>query len=126
MTPETSTRLGRYEIRSKIGEGGMGVVYLARDIQVDRIIALKFLPVEVASNSERMRRFVQEAKEKNSPAGGTLFQMPVLGGAPKKLVEDVASPVTISPDGKQVAFIWKMGTLYEYRFRSPNCLEGVD
>ena len=62
MSLSAGTKLGRYEIRSKIGEGGMGEVYLARDIQLDRIVALKFLPVEVASNSERMRRFVQEAK----------------------------------------------------------------
>lgn len=56
------TRLGRYEIRSLIGAGGMGEVYLARDTQLDRVIALKLLPPEVASNEERMRRFNQEAR----------------------------------------------------------------
>ena len=55
------TKLGRYEIRSKIGEGGMGEVYLAEDLQLHRKVALKILPAEVATNRERMRRFNQEA-----------------------------------------------------------------
>ncbi|HJZ80858.1 MAG TPA: protein kinase [Pyrinomonadaceae bacterium] len=59
---EAGARLGRYEIRSKIGQGGMGEVYLARDTELDRKVALKILPAEVASNQDRMRRFVQEAK----------------------------------------------------------------
>src|SRR3990172_8982748 len=55
-------RLGRYEIRSKIGEGGMGEVYLAQDTKLDRKVALKILPADLAANQDRMRRFVQEAK----------------------------------------------------------------
>jgi len=55
------TKLGRYEIRSKIGEGGMGEVYQAEDTQLHRKVALKVLPIEVASNQDRMRRFKQEA-----------------------------------------------------------------
>src|SRR5215813_2245327 len=56
------TKLGRYEIRSKIGAGGMGEVYLAHDTRLDRKVALKVLPAEVAANQERMRRFEQEAQ----------------------------------------------------------------
>ena len=56
------TRLGRYEIRSKIGEGGMGEVYLAEDTRLQRKVALKVLPADLASHRERMRRFEQEAK----------------------------------------------------------------
>src|SRR5712671_1521460 len=56
------TKLGRYEIRSKIGEGGMGEVYLAQDTRLDRKVALKILPADLAANHDRMRRFVQEAK----------------------------------------------------------------
>src|SRR5438094_1330824 len=62
MTLAAGTKLGRYEIRSQIGEGGMGEVYLAQDTKLDRKIALKILPAELAGNSDRMRRFVQEAK----------------------------------------------------------------
>src|SRR5713101_1868187 len=56
------TKLGRYEIHSKIGEGGMGEVYLAQDTELDRKVALKILPADLAGNQDRMRRFVQEAK----------------------------------------------------------------
>ncbi len=59
---ETGTKLGRYEVRSKIGEGGMGEVYLAHDTRLDRKAALKILPAAVASDPGRMHRFVQEAK----------------------------------------------------------------
>ena len=62
MTIAAGTKLGRYEIRSKIGEGGMGEVYLAQDTKLDRKVALKILPADLASNHDRMRRFVQEAK----------------------------------------------------------------
>ena len=62
MTIATGTKLGHYEIRAKIGAGGMGEVYLAQDTKLDRKVALKILPAEVASHQDRMRRFVQEAK----------------------------------------------------------------
>jgi len=52
MTLTQGTKLGRYEIRSQIGEGGMGEVYLARDTKLDRRAALKILPADVASNQE--------------------------------------------------------------------------
>lgn len=62
MAAVAGTRLGRYEIRSLLGMGGMGEVYLAQDTQLDRPIALKILPTHLASDEQRMRRFVQEAK----------------------------------------------------------------
>src|SRR2546427_9030124 len=62
MTLGAGTKLGRYEIRSKIGEGGMGEVYLAQDTKLDRKVALKILPDELASNRDRMERFIREAK----------------------------------------------------------------
>jgi serine/threonine protein kinase/Tfp pilus assembly protein PilF len=57
----SGTKLGRYEIRSKIGQGGMGEVYLAEDMQLHRKVALKILPGDLAANQDRMRRFHQEA-----------------------------------------------------------------
>jgi eukaryotic-like serine/threonine-protein kinase len=62
MTLSEGTRLGRYEIRSQIGAGGMGEVYLAQDTKLDRKVALKILPSDLASNSDRMERFIREAK----------------------------------------------------------------
>ena len=69
MTLSKGSRLGRYEIRSQIGEGGMGEVYLAQDTKLDRKVALKILPAEVAGDHNRMRRFVQEAKAASINAG---------------------------------------------------------
>src|SRR5712692_2948652 len=62
MNVVTGTKLGRYEIRSQLGAGGMGEVYLAQDTKLDRKVALKILPAEIASHRDRMSRFVQEAK----------------------------------------------------------------
>ena len=58
----SGTLLGRYEIKSQLGAGGMGEVYLAQDTKLDRRVGLKILPAEVASNRERMERFIREAK----------------------------------------------------------------
>jgi len=66
VTIAAGTRLGRYEIRSQIGEGGMGEVYLARDTQLDRAIALKLLTAEVARDQQRLHRFLQEARAASS------------------------------------------------------------
>jgi serine/threonine protein kinase len=62
MSLVPGTRLGRYEIRSKIGEGGMGEVYLALDLELDRTVAIKILPEILAANEQRLRRFIQEAR----------------------------------------------------------------
>ena len=54
--------LGHYQITEQIGAGGMGVVYKARDLHLDRFVAIKSLPPERVADPERKRRFVQEAK----------------------------------------------------------------
>src|SRR5512137_1808766 len=54
--------LGHYQIIEKLGEGGMGVVYKAHDTHLDRFIAIKVLAAEKVADSDRKRRFVQEAK----------------------------------------------------------------
>src|SRR5712692_2110375 len=61
MTLAAGTKLGRYEIRSKIGAGGMGEVYLAEDTRLHRKIALKVLPAELTQHKDRLRRFNQES-----------------------------------------------------------------
>jgi serine/threonine protein kinase len=55
-------RLLHYEITDKLGEGGMGVVYKARDTHLDRFVAIKVLPPEKVADPSRKARFVQEAK----------------------------------------------------------------
>lgn len=55
-------QIGRYRISSAIGAGGMGEVYLAKDTELERSIALKILPKNIASDAERVQRFIQEAR----------------------------------------------------------------
>jgi Tol biopolymer transport system component len=56
------TRLGAYEIVSAIGAGGMGEVYRARDLRLEREVAVKVLPAEAATDADRLERFAQEAR----------------------------------------------------------------
>ena len=55
-------QLGRYQIVREIGRGGMGVVYLAQDVSLDRPVALKLLPRHLTSDPNRLRRFEREAR----------------------------------------------------------------
>ena len=78
MTIKEGTKIGRYEIRSQIGAGGMGEVYLAEDTLLHRNVALKLLPVELANDRDRLARFQQEAfaaSALNHPNIMTLFEL---------------------------------------------------
>lgn len=85
--------VGRYKIRSMIGRGGMGEVYLAEDSELERLVALKVLPVEIAGDTERIRRFVQEAKSAsalNHPNILTIHEIGQLGDSPYIASEYIA------------------------------------
>ena len=61
-TQPATSRIGPYRIEREIARGGMGIVYLAHDTRLDRTVALKSLPGDVADDPERLRRFEREAK----------------------------------------------------------------
>ena len=54
--------IGPYQVVAKLGEGGMGEVYRARDTKLDRDVAIKILPEAFAADAERLARFQREAK----------------------------------------------------------------
>ncbi len=54
--------IGAYQVERELGRGGMGVVHLARDARLDRLVAIKGLPEHLARDPERLRRFAREAK----------------------------------------------------------------
>ncbi len=81
MTIPLGTRLGRYEIRSQIGVGGMGEVYLAQDTQLDRPVALKILSADIARYSQRLHRFLQEARAASKLKGANVAHIYEIGEA---------------------------------------------
>src|SRR5882724_4905585 len=79
----TGTTVGHYEILEKIGEGGMGMVYKARDVLLNRTAALKFLPADSAGADDKRRRFHQEAQSAsalNHPNIVTIYEVGQSGG----------------------------------------------
>src|SRR5256886_9120444 len=85
MSIEAGTRLGRYEIRSSLGAGGMGEVYCAQDTQLNRDVAIKVLPAAFSTDEERLRRFEQEAQAAgalNHPNILVIFHIGTHEGAP--------------------------------------------
>ena len=54
--------ISHYKILEKLGEGGMGVVYKAQDLKLDRMVAVKFLPSHLSASADNKARFLQEAK----------------------------------------------------------------
>ena len=62
MTLTSGQTLSSYEILGLLGAGGMGEVYRARDTRLEREVAIKVLPEELAGDEERLRRFEREAK----------------------------------------------------------------
>jgi len=57
-------RVGPYEITGFLGAGGMGEVYRAHDTNLNRVVALKLLPADLATDPDRLRRFEQEARRR--------------------------------------------------------------
>jgi len=90
MSLSPNTTLAHYTIISKIGAGGMGEVYRARDTRLNREVAIKLLPTDVANNEDRLKRFEQEARATsalNHPNILTVYDIGTHDGSPYFVAE---------------------------------------
>jgi len=105
----TGRTLLHYNVVEKLGEGGMGVVWKARDTHLDRFVAVKVLPAEKLKDAERQRRFVQEAKAAsalNHPNIVHIYDIAEADGTPFIAMEFVAGKTldqTIGRKGLRVS-----------------------
>jgi len=106
MPLSKASRLGPYRILAPLGAGGMGEVYRARDTRLDRDVALKVLPPDLAGDAMRQRRFEQEARTMaalNHPNVATVYDVGAEGG--------IAFLVTELVDGESLRAILDRGAL---------------
>ena len=95
MPLHPGTTLGSYSVTAKIGEGGMGEVYQARDTKLDRDVALKVLPEAFTSDPDRLARFEREAKvlaSLNHPNIGSIYGLEEAEGVKALVLELIEGP----------------------------------
>ena len=104
-----ATLVGRtvshYEVLSLLGAGGMGEVYLARDPRLDRTVALKILPDELAADPDRMQRFTREAKAAsalNHPNVATIYDVGESDGISFIVMEHVEGETLLARIGRRL------------------------
>ena len=113
MALTAGTRIGPYEVRSPLGQGGMGVVFRAHDTQLQRDVALKLLPNDFASDPDRLSRFQREAQVLASLNHPNIAQIYGLEGAGESrcIVMELV-------DGETLAERLKRGALPKHGERS--------
>ena len=95
MPLNPGSRLGPYSVTAKIGEGGMGEVYRARDTKLDRDVALKVLPEAFTQDPDRLARFEREAKvlaSLNHPNIAAIYGLEEADGTRALVLELVEGP----------------------------------
>jgi hypothetical protein len=145
MSLSPNTTLAHYTIISKIGAGGMGEVYRARDTRLDREVAIKILPQNYSADIDRLKRFEQEASATsalNHPNILTIYDIGIHDGSPyivaellqgqelreqlnqgllperKTQTEANEAAATLSPDGKWIAYTSDESGRYEVYVQS--------
>src|SRR5947208_9398840 len=110
----TGQRIAQFEITGRIGQGGMGEVFRARDTRLNRDVAVKMLPKEFVADADRLRRFEQEAKTLaalNHPNVLTVFDAGVHEGAPY-LVSELLEGKTLREEMSGAALPVRKATEY--------------
>ena len=111
MPLSPGTTLGPYSVTAKIGEGGMGEVWQARDTKLDRDVALKVLPEAFTSDPDRLARFEREAKvlaSLNHPNIGHIYGLEEAEGIRALVLELVEGPPLADRSGTRPrCFHWQ-------------------
>jgi eukaryotic-like serine/threonine-protein kinase len=89
------TQIGQYRLVARLGAGGMGEVYRARDTRLDRDVAIKILPARVCRDHERRARFLREARllaALNHPNIGSIYDLEDMGDESALVLEYIEGP----------------------------------